>query len=183
VAARLDTLTPREWQVLRGLSLRRRAKEIARDLDISENTVRGYASDARQKLGLPSIRDAVALFLELDGSETPPQFRGDRIQRVAEHPPGGAALDRGLPGALLDTQEQAPGDFKGAANDAGPRMSGVGRVNRMRRLHGWLGRLTSARWLGLTMLVTLGVITAFGLAAVTVLGIFEVLQQVGGGHR
>ena len=50
-------------------------------------------------------------------------------------------------------------------------------------LHGWLARLSSMQWLGLTVLVTLFVIAAFGLATVSLLGVFEVLHQMAPQHR
>lgn len=175
-------LSPREKEVLQGLGQHRRAKEIARDLKISEHTVRGYANEARQKLGVASVRDAALLFLEFESYQTPPQNQGDRFQRVARHRPDEAPSEPGY-SKPLSGEEQVP-DVSTVANGDIPATAGrPERPDRLATLHGWLARLSLTRWVGLTVLVTLGVIMAFGLAAVTVLGVFEVLQQIGGAHR
>lgn len=173
-------LSPREKEVLRGLGQRRRAKEIARDLKISEHTVRGYANDARQKLGLTSLRDAAVLFLEFEAAMTPPQNQGDHFQRVANHLSNEPSLKPGQSNALPQGPFPDPVGPQVSKASAFPEL---GRYDRLARLHAWLARLSLARWAGLTVVLTLGVIMAFGLAAVTVLGVFEVLQQIGGLHR
>lgn len=179
---RCAALSPREKEVLQGLGQRRRAKEIARDLKISEHTVRGYANEARQKLGLASVRDAALLFLEFESSQGAPQNQGDRFQRVARHRSDEAPSEPGYSKPLSD-EEQVPDGSTVANADISAAAGGPERPDRLARLHGWLARLSPTRWVGLTVLLTLGVIMAFGLAAVTVLGIFEVLQQIGGAHR
>lgn len=167
---------------MQGLGHHRRAKEIARDLKISEHTVRGYANEARQKLGVASVRDAALLFLEFESTQAAPQNRGERFQRVAIHRPDEAPSKPGYSKPLLD-EEQVPDVSTGANVDISAAGGRIERPDRLARLHGWLARLSPARWVGLTVLATLGVIMAFGLAAVTVLGVFEVLQQIGGAHR
>ncbi len=76
--SKCEALSPREKEALRGLGKHRRPKEIARALNISEHTVRGYANEARQKLGAVSTRDAAVLFMDFEGKESPPQIRGCR---------------------------------------------------------------------------------------------------------
>lgn len=179
---RCAALSPREKEVLQGLGQRRRAKEIARELNISEHTVRGYANEARQKLGLPSVRDAALLFLEFERNQAAPQNQGDRFQRVARHRTDEAPSEPGYSEPLSD--EKQVQDLSAVANADIPAVAGrIEGPDRLGRLHAWLARLSLARWVGLTILLTLGVIMAFGLAAVTVLGVFEVLQQIGGSHR
>lgn len=158
------SLSPREKEVLQGLGRRRRAKEIARDLNISEHTVRGYANDARQKLGVTSVRDAATVFLEFEKEQSPPQYQGDHFQRVSDHLYPDARSGGGFSNPLQDHHVQ-------------------GRPSRLSALHPWLAGLSPVRWFGLTLLLTLGVVTTFAVAAMIVLGAFEVLHQVGVQHR
>ena len=150
----------------------RRAKEIARDLSISEHTVRGYADDARKKLGVPSSRDAALLFFEFERAESPPRLQGDQIQRVAEDRIPGPSIAGGF---LNASQDGEAAIIQGNTTHVG--------TSRLQRLQGWLNRLGPLRWLALTLVVTLAVVTAFGFAVVSILGVFEVLQQIGAPHR
>lgn len=58
---RPETLSPRETEVLRLLALGRANKEIARELDIAEKTVKTHVSNILSKLGLQS-RTQAALY-------------------------------------------------------------------------------------------------------------------------
>ena len=180
---RCATLSRREKEVLRAMGVRRRAKEIARELNISEHTVRGYANEARQKLGLSSTRDAALLFLQFERLQQTPQNQGDQFQWVSKHHTDAAASSGGFSNApRIDRgpESEVPGRAGGnsAAAAVGPK-----RLGWLIPLYGWLARLSVTRWFGLTLLLTVGVIMAFGLAAMTVLGVFEVLHQIGGQHR
>ncbi len=161
---RCASLSRREKEVLQGLGQRLRAKEIGRSLNISEHTVRSYANDARLKLGVTSVRDAALIFLEFEKEQSPPQNQGDRFQRVSGHLSPDAGSDGGFSKPIQDFQVQK-------------------RPARLAVLHAWLAGLGPVRWLGLTLLLTLGVVTTFSVAAMIVLGAFEVLHQVGVQHR
>lgn len=56
-------LRPRELEVLRRLASGRRNRDIASDLDISENTVKFHVANIYRKLGATSRTEATALFL------------------------------------------------------------------------------------------------------------------------
>jgi len=176
------SLSPREKEVLQGLAYRRRAKEIARDLKISENTVRGYANEARQKLGMTSVRDAAMAFLEFETSRSPPHIRGDRFQRVSEHLVLSASLERG-PSTPLQTVHDQLSDDVSLEQGKIPFIPGHKQYDQLVKLHAWLAGLNLTRWIGVTVMLTLGVIAAFGFAAMTLLGVFEVLHQIGDQHR
>jgi len=178
-----ETLAPREKAVLRGVGLRKRAKEIGRDLNISEHTVRGYVYTARQKLGLSSNSETVAVFLEYERLLYTHQNRGEQIQWVSEHhideavQLGGFSIPSNMDhGSAADVSAFAGGNPT-YAMEAGRPYGGFIAV------YDWLAKLSIARWLGLTLLLTVGVILAFSLAATTVLGAFEILHQIGGQHR
>jgi len=66
---RLDGLTARQLQCLRGKWDRRMDKEIAFDLGISQRAVEGHLRGAREKLGVGSTRAAVLLLASREGWE------------------------------------------------------------------------------------------------------------------
>jgi DNA-binding CsgD family transcriptional regulator len=179
---RCASLSPREREVLQGLSMRRRAKEIARDLNISEHTVRGYANDARQKLGVTSVRDAALIYLEYARDHAPPQNQGDRFQRVSGHQFDSASLDPGFSNALQDGLNRTKGNISVAEGKTTAFAIGA-QSGWLGKLHAWLAALSLARWLAMIVLLTLGVILAFGAAATALWGIFEVLHQIGSQSR
>ena len=59
----LATLTARELEVLSNLAAGRTNKQIARDLDVSLNTVKFHVRNLFQKLGVNSRGQAIALYL------------------------------------------------------------------------------------------------------------------------
>ncbi len=213
LTAKCAALSPREIAVLRGLAKFQNPKEIARDLDISFNTVRGYINEARQKLGVRSQRDAAWLFAEYETLQLPHQFVGDQFGWVAVPQPDEALSDSGY--SRLPQIDQDVGPFGGSGPEAQhvfspgmpPQDSPLGRERspgdkmvfaktnhgedgdvarpglRKFSIHRWLELLGFKGWLGLIVLLTLLVIAAFGIATVSLLGIFEVLQQIGGQHR
>lgn len=63
--ARLETLTPRERQVMEGLSLGHTNKAMARNLAISPRTVEVYRANVMAKMDAPSISDLVRMALKL----------------------------------------------------------------------------------------------------------------------
>lgn len=175
-------LSPREREVLQGLSMRRRAKEIARDLNISEHTVRGYANDARQKLGVTSIRDAALIFLEFQRDHAPPQNQGDRFQRVSGHLTSNALFEGGFSNTHQDSLNKTTGPGSEAEGNMTAFTSGA-QPSWLGKLHAWLAALSMTRWLGMIVVLTLGVILAFGAAATALWGVFEVLHQIGSQYR
>ncbi len=210
--ARCAALAPREKEVLRRIASHQRPKEIARDLKLSVNTVRGYMSDARKKLGVPTPRDAALRFLEFEALRLPPQIEGDQFQRVAESVPGVAEQSAGYStplqassfadpeSAIHHTLQSAGGG--GPANSESPLSRNVQNGGNMvfaKMEHGgdhasalsvhdrgfrpWLGRVSSTRWFVLFVGAILAVIAGFGVAMVGLLGVFEVLQQIGTHHR
>lgn len=59
-------LSDRQAEVLRLHAAHRTAKEIARDLGISEYTVRAHATEARKRLGAGTLREAFILLARFD---------------------------------------------------------------------------------------------------------------------
>lgn len=212
LAARCAALARREKDVLRALARYRKPKEIARELHLSVHTVRGYANSARKKLEAASTRDAAVIFANYEANLVTPQKRGDENQRVAATPSNDAVSAPGFsksseidphdapvggPGANLIPDvglgSEIPTLSAGSGHPQGFEMAPPrGRHHdeiqdvvsgRGLRVHGWLARLGSVRWFVLMVFGVLGVIAAFGLAAVTLFGIFEILQQMGGSPR
>lgn len=66
-AARLSSLTPQQFRVLRMVSEGQLNKQIAYQLNISEATVKSHVSAILQKLGVNSRTQAVILATRLDG--------------------------------------------------------------------------------------------------------------------
>lgn len=60
-----NILTKREKQVFEMLIINKTTKEIARNLNISEKTVRNHISNAMQKLGVKGRASAVVELLRL----------------------------------------------------------------------------------------------------------------------
>ena len=60
----LTTLTRRELEVLSDLSDGRTNKQIARDLDVSLNTIKFHVRNIFQKLGVNSRGQVIALYLQ-----------------------------------------------------------------------------------------------------------------------
>jgi DNA-binding CsgD family transcriptional regulator len=206
--SRCATLAPREKGVLRGLARYKQPKEIALELNISVNTVRGYVNDARQKLGVGSQREAARVFDEYERRLPPPRIAGGQSERVAAPDGDATASARGLEETILidpdvATREAfwtdgapAPGAERAAPDahfgsdpdvtEAEPSVEGAvaaGPGNSSRfDLHGRLGRMSPGRWMGLSLVLTLAIIAAFGIGAVSLLGVFEVLEQIGGPH-
>jgi len=209
--AKCSSLSPREKAVLRGLAEYQQPKEIARELNLSVNTVRGYINDARQKLGVKSQRDAARLFVEYDRLRSPHQNEGDQFLRVAIPAVDEPTSDRGFEttsqfdldggtgnaqgidaelktasapafSVLPEGQAPAQGDplnHAGYRSDEAPGAAGY----RSSSVHHRLGQLSPARWMGLSLAMALAVIAAFGIGAVSLLGVFEVLEQMGGPHH
>ena len=59
----LATLTRRELEVLSNLAAGRTNKQIARDMNVSLNTVKFHVRNLFQKLGVNSRGQAIALYL------------------------------------------------------------------------------------------------------------------------
>ena len=61
---RLSALTPREREVLSLMAKGKNNKEIARELNLKEKTIRNYVSNILQKLGVRDRTQAVILVLK-----------------------------------------------------------------------------------------------------------------------
>lgn len=68
--AAVETLTHRQKEILRLISQHMQAKEVARELNISERTVKTHTDAARKRLGVASSRDAARLLAEHDAAST-----------------------------------------------------------------------------------------------------------------
>jgi two-component system, LuxR family, response regulator FixJ len=66
IAARLDGLTPREWDVLKGLVAGRPNKAIGRDLGISPRTVEIYRANVMDKMKASSLSELVRLVVRAE---------------------------------------------------------------------------------------------------------------------
>jgi len=206
-----EALPPRVKDVLRGFAKYQRPKEIAQELHLSVNTVRGYEKTAREKLGVRSTRTAAMLLLTYEAQNLTPNFWGNQNQRVAETATAvavsgrgfsdpsafdgedeigqGTASDAALPDNALNAQT-APAEADHMQNDQLMRGRSSGHIeNRpdtspvQSAAHLRLRRLSQPGWVGLVAALALGVIAAFGIGTVSLLGVFEVLQQIGGPHR
>ena len=74
-----DRLTPRERECLQLVAQHFTSKGIARQLGLSQHTVDGHLQEARRKLGAPTRRDAVRMFLESE-REAPPSNSGGQTE-------------------------------------------------------------------------------------------------------
>ena len=80
---RLDRLSPRQRTCLGMVAAHISPKQIARDLGISEHTVRGYLAEAILILGAQDLRHASRLYVE--SAPTPPEiFGGERLRLAGE---------------------------------------------------------------------------------------------------
>lgn len=67
----LARLTPRQRQVLAGLARGKLRKQIARELGISEATVKTHIANACRRLGVATRAEAVARLAALSARERP----------------------------------------------------------------------------------------------------------------
>jgi FixJ family two-component response regulator len=63
---RMDTLTPREHQVMQHVVAGRLNKQIAADLGIAEKTIKVHRARAMEKMGVASLAELVRLTVEAD---------------------------------------------------------------------------------------------------------------------
>lgn len=70
LTALFDQLSERQAEVLRLLGAHKTAKEIGRDLGISEYTVRAHATEARKRLGANTLREALILLARFEAQST-----------------------------------------------------------------------------------------------------------------
>lgn len=84
--ARLETLTPREFEVF-GLIVRGKLnKQIAYDLGTSERTVKAHRHNVMEKLGVHSLAEAVSIAERLgllDPTANPPEDMHDAVRRAS----------------------------------------------------------------------------------------------------
>ena len=80
----LRSLTEKEKQTLRLMVRGHDAKSIARSLDLSVHTINERLRTVRQKLAVPSSREAARMLLEAEGdaAATPQTYRSDEIGDV-----------------------------------------------------------------------------------------------------
>jgi DNA-binding CsgD family transcriptional regulator len=66
IISQIEGLTSRQREILRLIARHKRGKEIARELNITERTVKAHTVEARKRLNVTSSRDAALLVLEYD---------------------------------------------------------------------------------------------------------------------
>ena len=154
----VDTLTPRQKEILRLIAQNLQAKEIARLLDISERTVKTHTDAARRRLGVATSREAARLLIAWEAEH-------DIVPAIVpegHRPPG--TMDAGT-----DTPSSSPREHLSGGKAAGAPPRGD--------LQAWLDGLNPLQWLGL--IAAVAVICAMlltGLVA-AVLSTMEVLQR------
>ena len=86
---KLDTLTPRQIEILKLIAKDLQMKEVARLLKISEHTVKAHSDEARRRLGVSHVREAARIILERTAHEEqtedyppPPSERLYRSERI-----------------------------------------------------------------------------------------------------
>ena len=86
---KLDTLTPRQIEILKLIAKDLQMKEVARLLKISEHTVKAHSDEARRRLGVSHVREAARIILERTAYEEqtedyppPPSERLYRSERI-----------------------------------------------------------------------------------------------------
>jgi DNA-binding CsgD family transcriptional regulator len=67
----IESLTPRQRQILRLIARHLQAKEVARMLKISERTVKTHTEEARKRLGVTSSREAARMLQAYEEAITP----------------------------------------------------------------------------------------------------------------
>ena len=204
--AGIETLTPRQKEILRLVSQQYQTKEIARTLNISERTVKTHTEEIRRRLGVSASRDAARL---LAAYETTALGRDDRgaarpiakneargvVQpheqtKFSPSPLSGDKVERPRNGSagIVDNSETRLGSGNsGRHPEAIPDTridSGLVRTDRGDRLvdRRWesfeekLARLNAFQWLGLIVIV--GVLSAILVSGLiaAVIGTLEGLQ-------
>jgi DNA-binding CsgD family transcriptional regulator len=111
---RLDGLTARQLQCLRGKWDRKMDKEIAFELGISQRAVEGHLRGAREKLGVASTRAAVLMVAAREGWEgsVEPYYGPSDLPDAADS------------GAIPFPDEEGPVHASASVRDSWPR-SGV----------------------------------------------------------
>jgi hypothetical protein len=75
-------LTPRQRTCIAMVAAHVSPKQIARELGIKENTVRGYLAEVIEGYGASDLRDAARMFLASE--DATPQYLGEQNLRVAD---------------------------------------------------------------------------------------------------
>lgn len=78
-----ERLTERERQCLRLIGRAMSHKEVARELDLSDATVKEYLANARRKLGASTTREAARALMLAEAAREPLQNRGAPERRDA----------------------------------------------------------------------------------------------------
>ena len=66
ITSQIEGLTARQREILRLIARHKRGKEIARELNITERTVKAHTVEARKRLNVASSRDAALLLLDYE---------------------------------------------------------------------------------------------------------------------
>ncbi len=82
--ADIASLSMRQKEILRLVGQYMQAKEVARELDIAESTVRTHMTTARRRLDVTTSREAARLLLEYERTEGIINDEGPPRQRMAE---------------------------------------------------------------------------------------------------
>lgn len=150
----LQALTPRQREILRLVARNMQAKEIARELNISERTVKTHTDAARRRLGVATSREAARLLVDWEARQ-------------------GIVPEGHRPSGTMDAAPERPPSV-GREHRSGGEASGTPPRGD---LQAWLSGLNPLQWLALIVAVAVvSAVTLTGLVA-AVLSTMEALQR------
>ncbi len=122
--ALVPTLTPRQREILRLVAQNYQVKEIARELGISERTVKTHTDAARRKLDVATTRDAARLVVAWDAQMASPDPivpQGHRPSRTMDETAKTSASSKGehLPAGKM-SEAPVRGDFQARLDSLNP---------------------------------------------------------------
>ncbi len=208
IKAGLNSLTPRQKEILRLIARGFQAKEIARELGIAEGTVRTHMEEARARLVVASTREAARLLSAAEclrnndrrqtlqiapaATDTPsssgiPTDEATHAEQAVNH----NTLHRSANGSgTADSAPARDGDRNpGHAGEArsldGQRQSGPADASVRRSfsqryiaLIGGLNALSVIQWFALIVLGAVVAVLLFGGLMIGLFGMLQAVQQI-----
>ncbi len=204
----IDALSERQKEILHLTAQHHQAKEIARLLHISENTVKTHMGEARRRLGGITTKQAIRLLLAQEETRSLPLEGGDLKEVI---PPGAESMPAWFHEQALHTQRRShPDRLHPTAEDMAddditlqtPEYSfrystgAVGEPSRSgRSAHGdssshgildgrWvafrrrLKTLPAIQVIGLIVIAAIGLALIAGMLVATLLGMVEVVHKL-----